>query len=807
MPENKFKGQLFYILLAVGLVLSVVSSVLLVGDRADKSVEALQKEHRQLKAALTASNVSQYVENRIKVLSDLSKLPLVTSSVMGVEVSLANLNDFISSYQVLGQEEPLFFVDILGDVVFTNSAKPFEVPTWSERLLDGEMQQGISIISEQGRHYFLIGRAVTYTGSTEGIIFMLMSESIEDILAGFAFDQRDAVVLRGLTGEYADVKESNMAKVLQNYEITESGLTMDYLGSRLRAEIERKEYSNSIGLAILSSLLISFSILALFFHSLLVNPYKKLARSEEESRRHKERFELAIAGSNDGIWDWDVSSDVAYYSPRYREMMGYSGDDTLNFPDLIGSFYNTLHPDDKEQVLSLLDQHLKGDAPFDTTFRLRQNGDAYRYFRAKGVALKNDAGEAIRMAGSLTDVTELKSKQEQLELARDEAEAANVAKSAFLANMSHEIRTPMNGILGSLQVLQRKELDNETIDLIEKAVVSCQSLLSIINDILDFSKIESGKLKLEYISSDLHQLVKAVFAELRPMAESKGLSLELRIENNTHLTRLVDPVRVKQVLINLVGNAIKFTKVGKIDVYLTGTEEMVKFVVTDTGIGMNEFALKNLFGRFEQADKSITRKFGGTGLGLAITKQLAELMGGTISVQSEVNKGSEFTVRIPCEESSINELLETKEQIVSAPNLKDFTILLAEDNRINQSIFLAMVKATNVKVIVANDGLEAINLYRKFRPSLVFMDIQMPVMDGLAAFSEISMDPDRAPVIALTANVMKEDITKYQEVGFDAYMAKPIEMNQLYSNLNLFLNQAQISQQASETTEKDNSNL
>lgn len=394
----------------------------------------------------------------------------------------------------------------------------------------------------------------------------------------------------------------------------------------------------------------------------------------------------------------------------------------------------------------------------------------------------------MRMAGSLTDVTELKTKQDELETARDAAQEASVAKSAFLANMSHEIRTPMNGILGSLQVLERSSMEPESSELINKAVDSCQSLLSIINDILDFSKIESGKLTLEMVPSDLALIVHSVQSELNSAALAKGLLLNVDIDHNLHSQRVVDPVRIKQILINLVGNAIKFTKVGEVKVRLTGTHDMVKFIVSDSGIGMNESAVANLFERFVQADSTITRKFGGTGLGLAITKQLTELMGGEIKVESEVNKGSIFTVKVPCEKSDTSEAVKKSAGQMEPPALNNRTLLLAEDNRINQSVFLAMVKPTNVNVIVANDGLEAIKLYRKFRPDLVFMDIQMPVMDGLAAFMEIRTDEHRVPVIALTANVMKEDVVKYEDAGFDGYMAKPIEINQLYSNLSSFLN-------------------
>lgn len=396
------------------------------------------------------------------------------------------------------------------------------------------------------------------------------------------------------------------------------------------------------------------------------------------------------------------------------------------------------------------------------------------------------------MAGSLTDINEFIVLQNELKASKHAAEMANQAKSMFLANMSHEIRTPMNGILGALQIFERQDLNPEGQKLVKRALVSSKNLLAIINDILDFSKIESGKLQIEIIPVDVRELFYIVRDEMAPLAESKDVTFKLTIDDTVENAYMADPVRLKQVLINLVGNAIKFTKVGEVQLNLTTLKNGIRVTVSDTGIGMSEEVVTNLFNRFEQADKSTTRKFGGTGLGLAISRQLVELMHGTIVVQSELNKGSDFIVDLPLQ---VTEVIPKKASQTQQGNmdLSDFTVLLAEDNHINQAIFKAMVLPTNIELLIANDGKEAIELYQRHAPDLVFMDIQMPVMDGVESCIELKKIAPQLPVIALTVNVMKEDIEKYESTGFDGHLGKPIDLNYLMETLAFYAQSAKAS--------------
>ena len=372
---------------------------------------------------------------------------------------------------------------------------------------------------------------------------------------------------------------------------------------------------------------------------------------------------------------------------------------------------------------------------------------------------------------------------------RTRAEASERAKAVFLANMSHEIRTPMNGILGTLQILQRQPLPKESADLIEKGVLSSKVLLTIVNDILDFSKIEAGHLHLEAIPTNISSLTQDIVAELSPQAESKGLQLDLIQEPTFSSTWFADPVRIKQILLNLISNAIKFTDKGTVTVELAVDQNSghVRIIVMDTGIGMSETMCQNLFNRFEQADSSTTRRFGGTGLGMTITRQLVELMKGEITVSSTIGKGTKFVILLPLIETTLDVEEEHHHTESVTPDLTGKHILLAEDNKINQTVFLAMMRPTNATITIAEDGVEAVDAFKNYSPDLIFMDIQMPNMDGIDACKSIRKINTDIPIIALTANVMDQDVKTYMSSGFDSHLGKPIELNALYREATLYL--------------------
>lgn len=363
---------------------------------------------------------------------------------------------------------------------------------------------------------------------------------------------------------------------------------------------------------------------------------------------------------------------------------------------------------------------------------------------------------------------------------------ASQAKSLFLANMSHELRTPLNGVIGTLQLVDSASMDTQTRELVNQGLVSSKTLLSVINDILDISKIEAGKVQLEMIPSDVKSLFESTVESMRIRAEDSGLSLELKVDSDFQPYWHIDPTRIKQVLLNLLSNAVKFTSEGQVEVALWQDSEKVCFRVKDTGVGMSDVEMQAIFSRFEQADQSTTRKYGGTGLGMAISKQLLELMGGTIRVRSEKSQGSEFTVEVELTPCNADDIKKEEDINFSPPDLSQHKVLLAEDNPINQKIFLTMLTRTNAECIVANDGVEAVSLYKQNRPDIVFLDIQMPNMDGIEACKAIRELNSHIPIIAVTANVFKEDVVNYLASGFTAHIAKPIDINTLYKELTNF---------------------
>ncbi|MEZ5667294.1 MAG: ATP-binding protein [Alphaproteobacteria bacterium] len=517
---------------------------------------------------------------------------------------------------------------------------------------------------------------------------------------------------------------------------------------------------------------------------------RKSAETEAALKSMTERLNLAFAGSNDGVWDWNTLEDRAYYSARWCALLGYDEADIAPRPQ---SWMDLLHPDDRPPVCEAIQQHLDGRlAVYSATHRMRRKNGDWLWVESRGKALRDDNGRASRMVGTMTDIEEKKRQELALLAARDEAEAANRAKSEFLAVMSHEIRTPMSGVLGMATVLLNTALTTKQRRFVELIKSSGENLLAILNDILDFSKLEAGHLELEAIDFYLDEEIDAVVRLMEPQARAKGIALHLDDRTGGRAALSGDPTRIRQILINLIGNAIKFTGHGSVTLRcglraLAGEQYDVKFEVIDTGIGMDEGQRRNLFQKFSQGDPSIARRYGGTGLGLAICHQLVTLMDGSIAVTSQPNVGSQFSVTVSLRKATAvprrsYDSLPARQR----PDVADLRVLAAEDNAVNQLLLNELLSPHVAALRIVDDGESAIAAAKSELFDVVLMDVRLPGIDGVSASKAIrALGPEwrDQPIVALTANAMTEQRNAYLDAGMTACLSKPIDVEQLFATL------------------------
>ncbi|MDF2177140.1 ATP-binding protein [Aliiglaciecola sp. CAU 1673] len=425
-----------------------------------------------------------------------------------------------------------------------------------------------------------------------------------------------------------------------------------------------------------------------------------------------------------------------------------------------------------------------GKAIIDSQEKTVKSGNTH-YISTDRMPLVDHAGDIVGVLCTYHDITHLKRAEMLMHDAKLQAEQANAAKTAFLANMSHELRTPINGVMGLLELCLNTELNSKQQDYLSKAKVSAKTLLDIVNDILDLAKIEAGQLTLDRHPFELEQMLEVLQEHVTPLLEGKDVQFYCKSDAPKGLLLEGDDTRLKQILLNLCGNAVKFTNQGSVKLSCTwwsrGKKADLVFKVKDTGIGIADEAIPTLFNSFTQADTSTTRKFGGTGLGLSIVRQLVDKMGGDIRVNSVLGKGTEFVVRLtlPVVQSATNTSVES---VQNAPEgLQDIQVLLVEDNAINLEICREMLTQQGALVHCVENGAKALEAIKARPFDVVLMDIQMPVMDGCEAIEHIRAQPEYAklPVIAVTANVLASDVERYLKLGFNACLSKPYERKKL----------------------------
>lgn len=483
-----------------------------------------------------------------------------------------------------------------------------------------------------------------------------------------------------------------------------------------------------------------------------------------------------------------------FVSDEIQHITGYATEDFIG--GKVRTIASIIHPDDLNLVAA--SDRASANQRYRLTYRMICADGRIIWVEDSGQAVFDDEGNLVWLDGVMLDVTARKTLELEMQTAREKAEAANAAKSNFLAIMSHELRTPLHGVIGMTSVLKQTPLTREQTEYADIIENSSYVLLSLINDILDLSKIESGKVEIEKIEFDIRQLAEDMLNMAGIQARQKGLLLNLKISPDIPQVLLGDSTRLRQILANLVGNAVKFTARGEVSLEIARqnglqSKMFLCFKVNDTGIGIPPENLELIFQPFRQADETTTRNYGGTGLGLTISKQLTELLGGTISVTSSVGVGSVFQICMPFDlpTAQLSAKAESPSDSVIPMQFTDFKgrrVLLAEDDPINQIVSRELMQHMGCSVQIAENGFEVLRCYSDAKPEIIFMDCMMPGMDGYEATAKVreleaQLNLPRTPIVALTANALPSDREKCLAAGMDDFLAKPFQATDIETML------------------------
>ena len=498
----------------------------------------------------------------------------------------------------------------------------------------------------------------------------------------------------------------------------------------------------------------------------------------DEAKHAADRLKLALEIGDLQMWEMD-------FKRRELSSAGVSPSIDRSYDELSADFWAGVHPEDREAAIGAWDTYVAGGPAFRQTYRIMRPDGPHQWHHSAVHALRDEQDRIVRLVGVLRNVDAQKRGELELRKAKETAETANTAKSEFLANMSHEIRTPLNGVMGIAGALAKTELAPQQAEMVGLIETSAQTLEALLTDILDLARIEAGRLEIRPEPFDLATSVNACAALFQASAEAKDLSLRVEIEPYALGAYQGDAPRIRQILSNLLGNAVKFTAKGEVRLSVQArrdetTTHMI-FEVADTGIGFDEETRARLFGRFEQADGSITRKYGGTGLGLAISSSLAQAMGGELVAESTPGKGSVFclTLELPRRTGAVEMWGDHEAALEEEADLQAMRVLLAEDHPTNRRVVELILGAAGIDLTSVENGAEAVDLAARSRFDLILMDMQMPVMDGLTAIRAIRRREARnnepaTPIYTLTANAMPEHAQASTAAGADGHITKPI---------------------------------
>lgn len=576
------------------------------------------------------------------------------------------------------------------------------------------------------------------------------------------------------------------------------------LNKHVRQLQERKNFYFS---ALLIGMCCSTAVI-LIFNASLVYTRRRWSSAETSLKDTEDRLKLAVDGTQDGIYDWDIKSNRMFFSRRYYEMLGF---ERKNPYGTLEDARSLIHPDDVEKVMDFLSRYLSGEiSEYSQEYRMQHASGRWIWIQSRGKALYDSAGKPYRMVGAHTDITQMAMAQERLKNEKEQAIEANRAKTDFLAHMSHEIRTPLTTIAGIAEIFQRNNanMDEKQRKLLQALYASSRALKDLVSDILDFSKIESGTLDLEDRLFALDELCAEIVECSAVGADATGVRFQQDLASIQGVECFGDRARLRQIIINLLGNAFKFSKAGGLVTFNAMLEErsggqvLLHLAVIDTGPGISAEDYELVFERFKQTDSSASRKHGGIGLGLPISRALARMMGGDISLSSQIGQGSSFTMIIPLrinvkddthngDKGGADELDRSIRTLIK----DDTRILIAEDYEGNIVVMGYIMDDIGLPYDIARTGTEALDKWKNKAYSLILMDVQMPEMDGFTATRNIRLiegqkNVARTPIIGLTAHALVGDKDKCIQAGMDAYLPKPVIEADLKREILRFLEEA-----------------